>query len=222
MPTVIHHKKAVVPKVEFASSPVTSIMRPLNNTEAWAMYDFETHAQVCRKCCNPYEVHRSGNKLCETGQKLAQEVSRYLYSEQDGTTYSYTGKDNKLVRIEMPADYVQTRGLLRAIERSLRRRKDPFVSQGRTYQIDEREPRLERSCSVKLDQISKLSRRTTEIVDWPTTERSTVVQVSKSKRGSLYESDIAEQRRAYPKYKVEVREPTRRDILENRRSGYYV
>jgi len=227
MPTVIHTKKAApAAKVQWpeSDSPVTSIIRPLSNIENWALYNFETHAQACPSCHNPYDVARSGHKLCDEGHKLAQNVAQFLYTKQDGLTYSQKGEESKLVRVEMPANYDQTRGLLRAIERSMRRQKTPFVSQDRTYFVADRAPRLpERTRSAKVEQTPKIARpqrSATDIVDWPSRERSATIDVSK--RGSLYESDMAEQRKAYPRYNVQVREPSRKDVREHRRSGYYV
>jgi len=54
---------------------------------------------------------------------------RYLYQRSDGAIYSTTEEYNKLVRVEIPAGYVEVCSLLKAIERSLRRRsRRPFVS----------------------------------------------------------------------------------------------
>jgi len=92
----------------------------------------------------------------------------------------------------------------------------------RTYYIAAR-TLPERSRSVKVEQPSKPIRpRSGEIVDWPQkTKVTTEVSSSASKRGSLYEMDLAQQRRDSVHYRVEVRKPSQRDIREHRLSGYY-
>ncbi|PVI02816.1 hypothetical protein DM02DRAFT_640980 [Periconia macrospinosa] len=225
--TVIHTQTPSVSKkdrvVGFHKDPVTHVSRPVTTAESWAAYDFELHAQKCAYCHDPYEVHRNHESLCERGEKLAQEVAAFLYN-QAGETYSTTEEDNKLVRVEIPSGYVQVRGLLKAIERSLRRRsRSPFISMDKNYYVAARVPT--RSRSVKIEQPSKgKSRpRSGEIVDWPgeETRGNKAISAPHSKRGSLYDQDLATQRRNATRYHIEVREPSRRDILENRLSGYY-
>lgn len=210
----------------FMRDPVSAVSRPVNAEESWAAHHFETHAQKCAYCRNPYEVHRNHDQLCEIGHRLAQDVASFLYQLPDGKTYSTMEEDNKLVQIEVPSGYVQVRGLLKAIERSLRHRsRTPFVSMDRTYYIPARTP--VRSRSVKIDQDSKHKSRprSGEIVDWPSSPKTqkAVVEIDSaaSKRGSLYEQDIALQRRNAKNYKIEVREPSVRDLREHRLSGYY-
>lgn len=214
--------------VGFLKDPVSAVSRPVNTAESWAAYDFEMHARKCAYCENPYEVHRSHAQLCDQGHRLAQEVARYIYNNADGETYSTVEEDHKLVRIEIPAGYEQTRGLLKAIERSLRHRsRTPFVSMDRTYHIAARTPK--RSHSVKIEQPKIKSRpRSGEIVDWPAAapvkKAAVLAEVNssiKTKRGSLYQQDLEAQRRNSQRYNVEVREPSARDLREHRLSGYY-
>jgi hypothetical protein len=237
MPTVIHTKpsKASGAKKErtvgFLHDPVSGLSRPVNTEESWACYDFEMHARKCAYCFNPYEVHRSHQELCDQGHRLAQQVARYVYNTSSGETYSTTEEDHKLVRIELPTGYDQVRDLLKAIERSLRHRsRTPFVSMDRSYYVAARIPT--RKASVKVEQTKTKRRpRTGEIVDWPAPAVSEpkktapiVTEVNSSidrKRGSLYEQDLANQRRNAQRYKVEVREPSARDLREHRLSGYY-
>jgi len=214
--------------VGFMRDPVSAVSRPVNSNESWAAYDFELHASKCAYCQDPYEVHRSHHQLCDVGHRLAQEVARYIYNRADGETYSTLEEDNKPVRVEIPAGYDQVRGLLKAIERSLRHRsRTPFVSMDRTYYVQARIP--ERTRSVKIEQAykPKARPRSGEIVDWPaapkakpkvTTEINSSIN---SKRGSLYEQDLAAQRRNAQKYSIEVREPSARNRREHRLSGYY-
>ncbi|KAF1953234.1 hypothetical protein CC80DRAFT_420577 [Byssothecium circinans] len=230
MPTVIHSRSSSSGSssrkervVGFLKDPVSHVSRPVNTEESWAAYDFELHAHKCAFCRDPYEVHRNHQQLCEVGHRLAQEVAVFLYNRADGETYSTQEEDNKLVRIEVPSGYVQVRGLLKAIERSLRHRsRTPFVSMDRTYYVAPRVPT--RSRSVKVEQAPKVKSsrpRSGEIVDWPGLETRVEFAAPHKKRGSLYEQDVAAQRRHQKEYHVEVREPSRRDIRENRLSGYY-
>jgi len=235
MPTVIHPKSSsktttASPKKErvvgFLKDPVTEFSRPVNAAESWALYYFEQHARSCAFCKNPYEVHRNHEQLCDQGHRLAQDVAYYIYNDTNGHTCSMFDENHKLVRIELPAGYDQVRGLLRAIARSLRHRsRTPFVSMDRTYYVAARIPH--RSQSVKVEHSkSKRRPRTGEIVDWPehdiTKSKHTVLtEVNNSldrKRGSIYEQDLADQRRNAKKYSVEVREPSTRDYHV---SGYY-
>lgn len=212
--------------VGFLKDPVSAVCRPVNMDESWAVYDFEIHALKCVYCNDAYEVFRSRGQLCQIGHRLAQEVASFLYNEADGKTYSTSEEENKLVQVEIPADYPQVRSLLKAIERSLRHRsRTPFVSQDRSYYVAERIPT--RSRSVKVEQAPKVKSRprSGEIVDWPSPKTkpavTTEIHSSHSNRGSLYESDLATQRRNAKKYHVEVREPSFRDIQQHRLSGYY-
>ncbi|KAI2478377.1 hypothetical protein Ptr902_09990 [Pyrenophora tritici-repentis] len=238
VPTVVQ-RPAMAKKervVGFYEDPVASFCRPANNTEEWAAYHFEMHARQCAYCHKPYEVHRNHERLCDVGHRLAQDVAQYIYQKADGAIYSTTEEDNKVVRVEVPAGYVEVFSLLKAIERSLRHRsRKPFVSMDRTYYVAPRtsstSPR--RSHSVKLEQEPKKSKssrpRSGEIVDWPhhtttTKTKRPLAEISNtpnSKRGSLYEEDLAKQRRNAKHYAVEVREPSARDIREHRSPGYY-
>ena len=216
--------------VGFHKDPVASVSRPVNPSESWPAYHFEMHARKCAYCHNPYEVHRNHEQLCDVGHRLAQEVTRYIYNGADGATYSTVEEDNKLVRVEIPAGYVEVSGLLKAIERSLRHRsRKPFVSMDRSYYVAPRTAAAlpQRTRSVKVEQEPKIKTKTArprsgEIVDWPETKpKRALAEISNtpnSKRGSLYEEDLAKQRRNAKHYAVEVREPAAR---EHRFSGYY-
>jgi len=232
--------------VGFLKDPVSAVSRPVNTAESWAAYDFEMHARKCAYCHDPYEVHRSHDQLCDVGHRLAQEVTRYIYNRADGETYSTVEEDHKLVRVEIPTGYEEVRGLLKAIERSLRHRsRAPFVSLDRTYYVAARIP--ERTRIVKVEQSKSRARpRSGEIVDWPTSGNigevdrivpkitssppsvkvvpKVIAEINSSvnsRRGSLYEQDLADQRRNAKRYSVEVREPSARDLREHRLSGYY-
>lgn len=238
MPTAISQPSS--PKKErvvgFHKDPVEGVSRPVNTSESWAAYHFETHARKCAYCHNPYEVHRNREQLCEAGHRLAQEVARFIYNKADGNTYSTVEEDSKPVRVELPAGYVEVSSLLKAIERSLRHRsRRSFVSMDRNYYVAPRAPTSppKRSASVKVSQEPKIKPKSSrprsgEIVDWPDRVEpqpkpkrvlSEISNTANSKRGSLYEEDMAKRRSK--NYAVEVREPTVRDFRGNRSSGYY-
>jgi hypothetical protein len=219
--------------------PVLDISRPVSPAESWAAYDFEMHARKCAFCHDPYEVHRTHGQLCDVGHRLAQDVAHFIYNGADGLTYSQFEEDHKLVRVEIPASYGEVRGLLKAIERSLRHRsRTPFVSQDRTYYVAARvvAPQPQRTKSIKVEQAPKIKSkprpRSGEIVDWPAAPKvvapapkaAPVTEINSSlnaKRGSLYEQDLAAERRNAQRYTVEVREPSTSDIRNHRLSGYY-
>ena len=122
--------------VGFPPAPVTSVSRELSNYELWPLYHFERHARSCSACQDAYEVHRSGSHLCQAGHALAQDVAGLIYSRGDGTKVYAAGDSDQLVRIEIPRGYGNVRSLLRAMERSLRhRRQTPIVSMDKNYYV---------------------------------------------------------------------------------------
>lgn len=214
--------------VKFKSDPVSSVSRPVNDDEHDIVYAFEAHARSCTLCNDPYDVHRKHQRLCDRGHVYAQEVARYIYAAANGDVYSSKEEDTVPVRVEIPASFKQVKGLLKAIERSQRRSRTPFVSQDRTYYVPERTPKRTRSVKIEQPKIKPRSNR--EIVEWPSeapisrvyaeakpkpakvyTEVAT--PISRSKRGSLYLEDLANHRRNAQKYDVEIR--------ERPRPGYY-
>ncbi|KAL5118607.1 hypothetical protein ACEQ8H_003458 [Pleosporales sp. CAS-2024a] len=237
-PTVIHSVPSSPKKdrsVGFYQDPVEGVSRPVNTAESWAAYHFETHARKCAYCHDAYEVHRSRDQLCDVGHRLAQEVARFIYNKSDGKTYSTVEEDHKPVRVEIPAGYVEVSSLLKAIERSLRHRsRRSFVSMDSSYYVSPRTPSspVKRSQSVKVSQEAKTKTKSSrprsgEIVDWPESQSKSkrvlaeISNTANSRRGSLYEEDLAIRRRNANKYKVEVREPCARDLRDYRSSGYY-
>lgn len=195
--------------VAFHSNPVQDICRPTSEKENSALYDFEYHARSCPDCHHPYKVYKEHHRLCPTGHQFAQDVAIYLYNV-DGETYSACDAYMR-VRVEVPTSFVETRELLKAMEKSLKSRsRSNFVSLDRSYYVQPRAPK--RSHTVKVEQ----SRRPKSmIVDWPEEQKHVTVAAGSSKRGSLYDADIEQRRRDYAKYNVEVREP------KNRSSGYH-
>ncbi|PSN61897.1 hypothetical protein BS50DRAFT_148013 [Corynespora cassiicola Philippines] len=114
--------------VGFMRDPVTVVSRPLNTNEFWAIHDFEMHARKCTYCNDPYEVFKSHNRLCDTGHGFAKDAAKLLYNKSDGNTYSTLLERSKTVHVEIPAGYAQIHGLFKAIEKSTRSRRVPFVS----------------------------------------------------------------------------------------------
>jgi hypothetical protein len=243
-PTVIHSAPSSPKKervVGFLKDPIESVSRPVNTAESWAAYHYEAHARKCVFCHNAYEVHRNREQLCDVGHRCAQEVARFIYNKADGNTYS-TEDTSKPTRVEIPAGYVEVSSLLKAIERSLRhRQRRAFVSMDRSYYVAPRTPSagavkpvspVKRHASVKVSQDPKTKTKSSrprsgEIVDWPASQpkaKRVLAEISNTantKRGSLYEEDLAMQRRNAKHYAVEVREPSARDLRDHRSSGYY-
>lgn len=112
-------------------SPVTSISRQLSNEELWTLYHFESHARLCSACLDPYAVHKAHERLCSSGHRLAQAVARIIYSKNNGRDVFEASpiRGHNAIKVEVPRDYEEVRSLLRAMERSLRhRRQSPIVS----------------------------------------------------------------------------------------------
>ncbi|KAK8210436.1 hypothetical protein IWZ01DRAFT_279174 [Phyllosticta capitalensis] len=231
LPTIVH-PKATKRVVGFVQGEVTGVTRPANIAESWALYDFEMHARSCSSCRNPYAVHRAGNQLCDQGHELAQAVAKFLYMRKDGETYATTDKDFRVVRVEIQPGYDEARSLLRAIERSIRHKR-PLLSMDRTYPVAPRLP--ERPKHHKHQSQKPAVVQGESAAPGPSPKRrqhhhssSTVtLDVNNSsqhphhKRGTLYDADLAEQKRNHAKYNVQVREPSKRDVREHRHAGYY-
>ncbi|KAK6441856.1 hypothetical protein LTR95_001911 [Oleoguttula sp. CCFEE 5521] len=218
------------PKVRFASpangGPITAVSRPTTPTEAWSLYHFESHAQGCPSCTNPYAKYLARQSLCPTGLALARDVALHVLS-RDGTIYSTRKDDHRLVRVEVPCTHVQTRGLLKALER--RARGKGVVSYDRTYPVSPRRKAAEEErrvpvvvetartprksenkterYEVREGAVSALSREEDGL---PSRARRRETE-ERSQRGSLYESDVSRPRK---EYRVEVREP---EDVERRR-----
>lgn len=97
---------------------------------------------------------------------------RYIYMKPDGEIYSTVEEDNKLVRLEFPAGYVEVQSLVKAVERSIRHRsRRPFVSMDRTYyvspQTDLVSPRRSHTVEVEQESTSKQSSQLhhSEVID---------------------------------------------------------
>lgn len=230
--------------VRFAPSSGNAISRPLSTVEAWSLYHFENHARHCASCYNPLEVIQRGGQLCSTGHGLAQDVAYHVY-HREGEFYS-TAKDNsKLVRIEIPVGYAQLRSLLRSMDRALRshRLSTPIISYDRTYPIaprrfdeqSQREPAYVEPAKSsshhshhRRSKHKSSSRYSTVAVNGDYQDdyavkapSSPTTTTTSQRRGSLYEQDM---QRKKENYRVEIREPRRRDHYQEkeRRSGVWL
>jgi len=216
------------PKVGFAG--VTGISRPSTNEEQWICYYFEAHAVQCDACRDPLRVAKAGRQLCRTGHELAIDVADMLFfRRKDGAVYSRVRDGEREVRVEIPHDYHQTLSLLQALERAVRK-GEKFPTKPRSmdkhYYIEPRmSPERTRRESFETQTQPQLSmRRTyeTKLVEpslprpSPRSRRrdrdSTEDLVADLKRGSLYDQDMRELRKAEKreqdiKYNLEVREP---------------
>ncbi|KAK6405760.1 hypothetical protein LTR95_018733 [Oleoguttula sp. CCFEE 5521] len=207
------------PKVRFASpangGPITAVSRPTTPTEAWSLYHFESHAQGCPSCTNPYAKYIARQSLCPTGLALARDVALHVLS-RDGTVYSTRKDDHRL-----------TRSLLKALER--RARGKGVVSYDRTYPVSPRRQAAEEERRVPVVvETARTPRKSVRKTDRYEVREGAVSAVSrdedglpsrarrretdeKGQRGSLYESDVSRPRK---EYRVEVREP---EDVERRR-----
>ena len=127
-----------------SGTPVTGFSRPLTDAELWPLYNFEIHARSCDGCNKPYEIHRSGGRLCATGHTLAQLVAQVLFSNADGDKLYSMRADERYaeqpVRVELPKGYPKVHGLLRAVERGMRKqRQTPVISYDRNYYVAARQ-----------------------------------------------------------------------------------
>jgi hypothetical protein len=228
-------------KVAFAPC-IKAEARALSGAEAWSLYHFEAHARQCPDCYNPLDVHLEGRSLCATGHGLAQDVAEHVY-RKDGVVYSKKKDNHKLVQVDLPREYTQVPQLLRSMERALRttHRTVPIISYDPSYPVSARrttkldndyEDRTEviiepaRTDSKRQSKSKhKTTRYKTVVVD-EDIEASAARQpdpARKEKRGSLYYEDLQRQRKEA--YRVEVREPERRERRRERdrpRSEYYV
>lgn len=125
---------------------ISSYSRGPTANESWTLYNFEVHARSCPDCRNPYTVHRSHRRLCDTGHALAQSVATVVYSRDGGVAYAVDGREaGRAVRMEIPG-YTEVKSLMRAMERSLRhRRTEPIVSLDQNYYVAPRGEALGRS-----------------------------------------------------------------------------
>jgi hypothetical protein len=216
--------------VRFASTEALS--RPVSQTEAWSLFHFESHARQCGECRDPYYVYLKGRRLCPIGHALAQDVAIHVCSRQN-EIYSNAKDNHKYVRVEMPHGYDQARGLLRSLDRSVRKieRTVSIISYDRTYPVSPRRrekpasdyedngpvsiepartPRKPASTRYTYDPQTQVA---TEETDSSTSKAKQREIEERFKRGSLYEKDM---QRPKKEYRVEVREPVEAESRRRR------
>ncbi|KAI9712793.1 MAG: hypothetical protein M1820_001415 [Bogoriella megaspora] len=231
-----------------SDTPVTGVSRPMASSEAWAMYNFEGHAQRCSSCYRPYEVHKNKGSLCEIGHALAKSVAAQLYKDKKGVVFSRTKEDDQEVHVEVNEGFEHGLGLLKAIERSERHlRRDPFVNVNHSHEFVPREPR-KRTIQYRIKTVSpqrsskyesfpefeeprehrhhhKHHRSSTkpQVVDWSDDESYSPNRSRSGSDSSNYSNSSASSRDYH--YSVQVIEPERStrpyDRREHRRSRYW-
>jgi hypothetical protein len=194
MPGLFDRLAAGRGKVDFAKTLVTGITRPLTRKEDDRVYSFEKHASSCYSCYNPYRIYRKGGKLCSKGHGLAVEVADLLFKlHSDGTVSKHSRSEYQEIQVEIPKDYENVFGLLKALEHSGKGFLKRPVSYDRTYVVQPRPPRSssvpdKRRYSHHSDQHHRDHQ---PVIIEPNSRRKS----SKHYRGSLYNSDRVDQER---------------------------
>ena len=180
-------------QVGFAPNPVTYSRLP-HDDELHVMKAFARHASHCSTCARPCEVHRKGGSLCSKGHQRALDVTQYVYNKA-GQTFSVVDREgNQNVQMEIPADCIVVRELLKAMERGLRlRRKVPVTSKDESHRLPPRviQPTFEHRRPQEPRYIRK------PMLETAVTPSSRREKHSHSGRGSLYEADMKERERRY-------------------------
>ncbi|KAJ5835883.1 hypothetical protein N7447_001909 [Penicillium robsamsonii] len=105
------------------------VVRDLHDDEKLVVNDFERHASHCDSCSHAVQTYKDGNALCESGNKYARALHKYLYS-QNGKHYSTVDLESgKSTRVKLPRDAFPTRELLTALEQGMRIREKAVVIQ---------------------------------------------------------------------------------------------
>ena len=84
---------------------------------------FEIHTRCYPGCHNPYEIHCSGRRLCDSGHKLAQDVPTFSYVNRFRHVFCTEITGLELEKFCIPSYYVQVRSLLTATEMFLKGRR---------------------------------------------------------------------------------------------------
>ena len=206
-------------QVRFAPRSAELASRPLTPQEAWSLYHFETHARGCRTCSN--------HSLCTTGYGLAQDVQVLVCQHGGEICSTRPDSEGKWIRVEIPHGYDRAKTML-GVERKREKKHAPIVS----YDTDPRPVRKREPREVRENVYVEPARTTTHRDDEKRSrhkpERYDVVEVipvskyetgepvrlpERTKRGSLYESDMRRPRR---EYRIEERLPDRKEDSQDR------
>ena len=183
------------PSRQVGFAPITATYSRLpHDDELYVMKAFARHASHCSTCARPYEVYRKGGSLCSKGHQRARDVSQYVVNKA-GQPFSVVDlEDDHRVQMEIPADCIVIRELLKALERGLRlRRKVPVTSQNESHRLPPRviQPTFEHRRPQEPRYVRKPMLETAVA---PSSRRE---KHSPSGRGSLYEADMKERERRY-------------------------
>jgi len=164
-----------------------TICRPARDDERVVMQDFAEHASHCPHCADPLLVYMEGGTLCDRGHVYARDVAQYIYSK-GGKAYSVVDRQamDCRVQIEIPPRCDAVRGLLKAVDKGLkikRQKPSPGAAHDRTYSVAERRRLPERRGGYDVIEVAQQRRG----------ERKRP-QGSEQKpgRGSLYKKDEEE------------------------------
>lgn len=93
-------------RVHFAMYPVTGVSCSATVAEYEAMLDLEIHTRKCFRC-------RGGRlSACRNGSAFARELTRHLIGGGNGLAYSTKTPGVNYYRIELPARFSSSAGLL--------------------------------------------------------------------------------------------------------------
>jgi hypothetical protein len=169
--------------VQFAETLVTGVSRPISNSEHWTLYNFERHARKCNTCLSPYCVYKENRQLCLTGHDLAIDVAILLFKlGSDGMVYYKSKSEHQEIRIEIPVDYQNVIGLLKAIKRSGNGFLKTPKSYDRTYLV---QPLI---LSKQLLP-NEYHHRNNSTNFWSSQEEEPTGSRERQSRGSLYDDD---------------------------------
>ncbi|KAF1962660.1 hypothetical protein CC80DRAFT_588198 [Byssothecium circinans] len=125
----------------YQSAPVASFgsrKRDMRTAEEDPGWTFLEHSKRCNVCHDPYRVYRNHGRLCDLGNRLAQDVAQVLELSSVGEVRSKIDD----AQVDLGLQYEGLRPLLKAILKSDRRRGTPFLSFG-----NERSP-MQRRMSI--------------------------------------------------------------------------
>jgi len=188
----------------------------------------------CQYCNDPYRVYRKQRSLCPNGKDLAKDLACHVYL-RDGEVYSTRKEDHKLVRVEVKAGYRNAQGLLESMRYHLNgsSRSRPVINYDQTPATTRPRERTPERRESKRETVviepasSKPERRSSHhgsrhkprkydtVVVQDNSETQPTTTKYKERRGSLYETDMARQKKDRG-YRVEVREPEDRQRKRDR------
>lgn len=201
-------------QVRFAPHSEALVSRPLTSQEAWALYHLETHARGCDMC--------SDYANCIIGHDLLQDVHNLVCLHAGEMCSTTPSSEGKWTRVEIPSGYDRTKAII-GVKRKSGRKRPPVIS----YDTHPRPSRKKESEDNTYVEPAK-SHRDNERRSRHKPELYEVVKITPSsqyksgdpirlpertKRGSLYESDMRRPRR---EYRIQRKTPERRGESQDR------